>query len=113
MRILVYTREATPRLVARIEARSVEEAQERVGSLHQCVANPLDMPLATFLRRIPGAKRRAIRAALATDAVLNDAWELMHTYTVVSTDDQNVIDFATLLATNGNITAGEAAALLA
>lgn len=113
MRVLIYTRDSTPRLTGRIDALSLEDARQRIGDAFTFTADSRDMPLASFLRRIPRAKRNAMRVARATDANLNDALDLIYTYNEVSTDDQNVIDFATFLATNGNITALEAQALLA
>jgi len=112
MRVRIFTRAEIPVLVGRIEARSIDEAQRLVGNGVECRADTRDMPLASFLRRIPRAKRNAMRVARTTDANLNDALDLIYTYNEVSVDDQNVIDFANFLFTNGNLTAPEAQALL-
>lgn len=113
MRFIVRTIGETPVVRGVIEAQSLAEARRLASGAVEVLPDPRDMPLATFLRRIPRAKRIEFKTTRLTDADLNDALDLLYTYSEVSTDDQNIIDFATFLRTNGYLTLQQAQALLA
>lgn len=66
-----------------------------------------------FLSRIPTAKRIAIRAAAATDPIIEDALLMMDMAQEVRTDDPMTIQLVEYLEIQGYLTQSEGAALLA
>lgn len=65
-----------------------------------------------FLSRIPTAKRIAIRAAAATDPIIEDALLMLDMAQEVRTDDPMTVDLVGYLQAMGYLSAAEAAAML-
>lgn len=74
---------------------------------------PRSVTRVVFVRRISTAKRQAIRTARATDALVDDIWEIIQWSELINLDDPDVIAAVGVLRTKGLINVQDVTNLLA